>query len=148
MDLTEYTRDTMRGLKGIAVIVETLRPEAEADGLSMEDLHSDTVDKLMAAGILVLAQDDWAQTPGRPWLYVSVNTMKYLATHFFSVDVQLKQEVSLPRSPSIVTSCSTWEVGSIGFAAPQSLSDKIRSSVGAYVDHFIRDFKAVNLQLI
>jgi hypothetical protein len=144
MDLTEYTRETLRGLAGVAVVVETLKEDAEADGLRAADLQADTELKLTQAGIEVLSHEQWRGTPGRPWLYVSVNTFKYLASYFFSVDVQLKQEVSLPRDPSLVTSSATWEVGSIGFVISPDLSEKIRGSVGGYVNHFIRDYLTAN----
>jgi len=147
MDLTEYTRHTLQGLQGVAVVVESIKSDAEADGLLSTDLQADTELKLSQAGIAVLAQDQWRQTPGRPWLYVSVNTIKYLASYFFSIDVQLKQEVSLPRQPSLVTSSATWEVGSIGFVISPDLSQKIRDSVSGYVNHFIRDFLSANGKL-
>jgi hypothetical protein len=147
MDLTEYTRHTLQGLQGVAVVVESIKSDAEADGLLSTDLQADTELKLSQAGIAVLAQDQWRQTPGRPWLYVSVNTIKYLASYFFSIDVQLKQEVSLPRQPSLVTSTATWEVGSIGFVISPDLSQKIRDSVSGYVNHFIRDFLSANGKL-
>jgi hypothetical protein len=70
--------------------------------------------------------------------------MKYLFSYFFSIDVQLKQDVILPRLPSIQTSSATWEMGSIGFVAIPELSDKIKESVFGYIDSFISDYAAVN----
>jgi hypothetical protein len=147
MDLTDYTRETLRGIVGVAVVVETLKEDAEADGLTATDLQADTELRLEQAGIEVLSHEQWRRSPGRPWLYVSVNTIKYLASYFFSVDVQLKQDVSLPRDPSLVTSSATWEVGSIGFVISPDLSEKVRGSVGAYVSHFIRDYLTANGKL-
>jgi hypothetical protein len=144
MDLTEYTKDTLRGLIGVVVVIETIKPDAEADGLSISELQTDVELKLVQGGIRVLPHSEWCQTPGRPWLYVSVNTIKHLGSYFFSVDVQLKQDVNLPHQPSIVTSSATWELGSIGFAKTDLLRAKIRESVGAYVDNFINDYSAVN----
>ncbi len=144
MNLTEYTRETLHGLSGVVVVVETIKPDAEADGLKVTELQTDVELRLAQGGIRVLPHDVWRQTPGRPWLYVSVNTIKYLESYFFSVDVQLKQDVSLPRQPSIVTSSVTWELGSIGFVNTELLPAKIRESVGAYVDHFISDYSTVN----
>ena len=147
MDLTEYTRHTLQGLQGVAVVVESIKSDAEQDGLLATDLQADTELKLSQAGIPVLDQDEWRHTPGRPWLYVSVNTIKYLASYFFSIDVQLKQEVTLPRESSLVTSSATWEVGSIGFVISPDLPQKIRDSVSGYVNHFIQDFLSVNGKL-
>lgn len=144
MTITEITRETLRGLKGLVVIVETVKSDAEADGLMVDDIQAEVESKLKQAGVPILPHDEWRTTIGRPWLYVSVNTIKYLFSYFFSIDVQLKQDVTLPRRPSISTSSATWEMGSIGFVAVPELPAKIKESVAMYVDNFISDFLAVN----
>ncbi len=146
MDFTEYTRETLRGLPGVMVVVEDLKEDAQADGLTAADLQNHTEFKLAEAGIPVLPLEEWRSASGRPWLYVSVNTLRHIAGYFFSVDVQLKQEVSLPRQPSIVTSSSTWELGSIGFVMANKLSAKVRDSVETHLEGFISDFRAANSQ--
>ncbi len=144
MDLTEYTRETLRGLQGVFVIVETVKSDAEADGLSVAELQQEVESKLSHAGIKVLTHDEWRSTPGRPWLYVSVNTIKFLASYFFSLDVQLKQEVSLSRSGSISTSSATWELGSLGMTLISDLPPRIRQAVDGYIQRFIDDYATVN----
>jgi hypothetical protein len=144
MDFTDYTRETLRGLPGVLVVIENIKDDAESAGLTVPDLQADVELKLVRAGIRVLAHEEWRNTPGRPWLYVSVNTIKHLGSYFFSIDVQLKQDVSLPRQPSIVTSSATWEVGSIGYVQTENLPPKIRDSVGGYLDNFISDYQTVN----
>jgi hypothetical protein len=144
MNLTEYTRETLLGLKGVVVVIETVKPDAEADGLNVAELQTDVELRLSQGGVRVLPHPEWRETPGRPWLYVSVNTIKHLGSYFFSVDVQLKQDVSLPRQPSIMTSSATWELGSIGFVNPELLPVKIRESVGTYIDNFISDYSEAN----
>lgn len=141
---THYTRDTLGGLPGMIVIVENVKADAHADGLNVKEILADCERKLAAAGIPVLQESQWRQAPGRPWLYVSINTMHYLTSYFFSIDVQLKQDVSLAREPSNVTSSATWEMGSIGFVDTHHLAAKIRESVGNYLDRFITDYVAVN----
>jgi hypothetical protein len=145
MDFTDYTRETLRGLPGLLVVIENIKDDAELAGLKVTDIQSDVELKLVKAGIRVLAHEEWRITPGRPWLYVSVNTIKHLGSYFFSIDVQLKQDVSLPRQPSIVTSSATWEVGSIGYVQTESLPPKILDSVSGYLDSFVDDYKAVNV---
>jgi hypothetical protein len=144
MNFTDYTRFTLRGLTGVVVVIESIKSDAVADGLSESDLQADVEARLANSGIHVLNQDEWRETPGRPWLYVSVNTMRYLGSYFFSLDVQLKQDVKLPRAPGVLTSSATWEVGSIGFARCQDIGAKIRSSVDAYVTQFLTDWEAAN----
>ncbi len=144
MDLTEYTRETLRDLEGVFVIVETVKPDAEADGLDIAELQREVESALSGAGIKVLTHDQWRSTPGRPWLYVSVNTIKFLTSYFFSLDVQLKQEVNLSRSGSISTSASTWELGSLGMTLSSDLRARIYQAVGGYVQRFIDDYAESN----
>lgn len=144
MDLTEYTLETLRDLQGVFVIVETVKSDAVADGLSVEDLQHDVESKLSQAGIRVLTHDEWRSTPGRPWLYISVNTIKFLASYFFSLDVQLKQEVTLSRIGSISTSSSTWELGSLGMTVTSDLPSRVRQAVDGYIQRFIEDCATSN----
>lgn len=144
MDLTEYTLETLRDLQGVFVIVETVKSDAVADGLSVEDLQHDVESKLSQAGIRVLTHDEWRSTPGRPWLYISVNTIKFLASYFFSLDVQLKQEVTLSRIGSISTSSSTWELGSLGMTVTSDLPSRVRQAVDGYIQRFIEDCATAN----
>jgi len=146
MNLTDITRETLRGLAGVLVVVEELKEEARADGLSAGALQDFVELKLVRSGLRVLPHDDWRRTPGRPWLYVSVNAMKIVSTYFFSIDVQLKQDISLVRQPDIASSCATWELGSIGFVTAEHLCTKIQDSVDAYLDLFLKDYRAVNEQ--
>lgn len=145
MDFTDYTRETLKGIGGVTVIVETLNAEAEAGALDLNMIQEDVESKLSGAGVNVFSRDQWRNSPGKPWLYISVNAVRYLMSYFFSIDVQLKQDVTLSRNPSIITSCSTWEVGSFGFVDAPNMPDKIREHITRYdVDKFIDDYKSLN----
>ncbi len=144
MDLREFTRITLRGLPGVMVIVENVREDAEAAGLNTDELQQDVELRLSKAAIPIIPHEQWRETGGRPWLYVSVNTIKYPTGYFFSLDLQLKQEVSLRRQPSIVTSSATWEIGSVGFVGMQNLHEKVRESLGKFLEEFINDYAIAN----
>lgn len=141
---TRYTRETLSGLPGMIVIVEDVKADAQAAGLSVNEIRLECESKLAEAGIPVLQESQWRLAEGRPWLYVSINTIHYLTSYFFSIDVQLKQDVTLKREPSTGTSAATWEMGSIGFVDTPHLASKIKESVGNYLDKFIADYAAVN----
>lgn len=144
MDLREYTRITLRGLPGVMVIVENVGEDAEAAGLNSEELEKEIEHRLGKAAIPVIPHDQWRDTGGRPWLYVSVNTIKHPTGYFFSVDLQLKQEVALRRQPSTVTSSATWEIGSVGFVGRRNLHAHVSESVGKFLDAFINDYAVAN----
>jgi len=146
MDTTEFTKETLRGLAGVFVIVETVKPDAEADGLNVAQMQQFVEKNLSDAGVPLLSHDEWRSTPGRPWLYISVNTIKFLTGYFYSVDIQLKQEVSLSRASSISTSAATWELGSIGMSLISDLPDRIRQTVEIYLQRFINDYKDMHTE--
>lgn len=144
MNMSEYTKETLRGLPGVVVIIEGVKQDAQADGLNVSILQTEVEKALQDADIQVLSFDVWRKTRGRPWLYISVNTIKYLSSYFFSLDVQLKQDVGLVYDPDITTSSATWEAGSIGFINMEALQEKIRESVTNFVDQFILAYKSAN----
>lgn len=144
MELREYTRETLRGLAGVMVIVENVGNDAKEAGLDISEVQTDVELKLAKAGIHVIPHKEWRETAGKPWLYVSVNTIKYLTSYFFSIDLQLKQDVSLHRQPTLVTSAATWEIGSVGFVGVDKLPSKVRESVSTYLDNFIYDYNVAN----
>lgn len=134
------SRATLRGIKAIRVLVESMRPDAERDGLRKAQLQSEVKLRLQKAGITV--------TPSAAaFLYVSVNTAKKtilgMPYYAFNIDVQVAQQVSLNRDPNIVNLAATWGVGYIGTVGAQKLGD-VRASVADLVDKFIKAYLEQN----
>ena len=135
--------ESLRGLGGMQVVIGDLNPEAVQDGLSTGLLQADVVRSLMGAGVNVLAREERLQTPGAPWLYVSVATVRTkLGSHVYSVSVALFQGALLD-SNGVSTSVQTWERGSFGMTRSQDLR-RIRQTVGDLVGVFIKDYLAMN----
>ena len=86
-------RDTLRGLDGVHVVVEELRPEAVDDGLSKEAIEEGVVQRLWDAGVRVLMEDQWTIAAGAPYLYLNVNAVKSKDLYVYAVDLQLNQNV-------------------------------------------------------
>lgn len=61
---------SLRGLKGVAVIVEDLKPEVEQNGLTTGAIQTDAELKLRQASIPVLASGE-----GGAFLHISVNVL-------------------------------------------------------------------------
>lgn len=134
---------TLRGLEGIQVVIGNINPDAVQDGLSEKVLEADVVRTLLGAGINVLARPERLQSPGAPWLYVSVGTVKTkLGSHVYSVSVALFQEALLD-SNGVRTAVQTWERGTFGMTRSQDLR-RIRQAVGDLVRVFIKDYLAMN----
>ncbi len=65
-----WSRETLRGIKGVFLIVEAAEPEIERAGLTQRQIKTDVEQKLRLAGLNVLAPDEATKAPGRPWLAV------------------------------------------------------------------------------
>lgn len=68
--------DEMRGMKGFRVVVETLIPELEKEGLTREALLEELSTTLEKGGIRALGDAEWQKTSGKPVLNVTVHATK------------------------------------------------------------------------
>jgi len=132
-------RETLRGLKGIQVLVEPIT----LAGLTESTLKTDVELKLRKAGIRVLTKDEWLLTQGYPYLYVNVTAIELKSPQEFiySVNVGLTEDVILSRNRSIETSATTWKKSALGITPDLRA---VREAVGDQVDKFMNDYLAVN----
>jgi hypothetical protein len=70
---SERTRESLRGISALEVVVEDLPDGAKLLGLTKESIQTDVELKLRLAGIRVVTQKEDLQLPGMPTLYVGVN---------------------------------------------------------------------------
>ena len=134
---------SLKGIEGLQVVIGDINPAAVQDGLNEDILREDVMRTLLRAGINVLTREDRLRTPGAPWLYVSVATVRTkLGSHVYSVSVALFQEALL-ESNGVRTSVQTWERGSFGMTRSQDLR-RIRQAVGDMVGMFTKDYLAMN----
>ena len=140
----EIDKKTLKGLKGVRVMVELLSPDIEKDGLRRNSIYTDVEVKLRVAGIKVLTIEEWA-IKSDVILYVCVHSLKLMEIYFYVTYVELHQKVLLERDPKIIRSgITTWEaigiMGTVGAENVNSIRDKIKDQV----DEFINDYLAVN----
>jgi hypothetical protein len=138
----ELSRRSLKGLKGVEVVVESLKAEAERDGLDETSIQTDVELKLRLAGIAVLTKEERLAAPGTPFLYINVNTQSG-SLYAYSISVQLEQDVRLDRDPSTRISATTWSVTSVGTVGRNNLRD-VRDSIKDIVDIFINAYLSVN----
>ena len=142
---TPEERESLRGLPGVEVAIDTIKPDAHADGLSEEAIRTAVELILRSSGIRVLTHSEHMGTPSKPWLYVPVHMRKDSSgLYAFHVEVRLYQRMSLIQQPQHTMSAATWmspyTVGTVGH-------NKIREIVGSVenlVKAFANDFLAVN----
>jgi hypothetical protein len=143
-EMPDRAKETLRGLPGVTVVVEPLQANAEQDGLTQKQLHTDVERQLRAAGIRVLTQDEWRSTPGSPYLYVNVSALrKSYGLYAYAIEVCLNQVVTLLRAQNIQEFAETWETREVGTVGKEQIAT-VRESVAAHVNIFIHDYFTVN----
>jgi hypothetical protein len=131
------------GLKGVQVVVKQMQPGAELLGLSREQLKTDVEMRLWKAGVRVLTSKEAHETPGRPCLYVNVNTQvrRNLPLCTYLVSVTLNEIVKL--ASGFQTAAGIWNTETIGSVGAQRMG-QIQNVVSEAVDRFIKDYLAAN----
>jgi len=142
---SKLQRTTLRGLKGVYVLIEELNPDLEKDGLTGEQLLTDAELKLRKVGIEVLTEEEWLKTPDLPYLYVNINGDKVKNTFYcLSIQVSLIQEIRLERNSFIKASSSTWQTSSVGGCNESVVISTVRDGLGDIINNFINDYLAEN----
>ena len=99
-------RATLRGLKGVRVLVEKLPPEVEQEGLKRDQVQMEVESRLRTAGIKVLTKEEAFNTLGEPFLYINVNVniaKTESDIYPYGIDMSLIQKVSLLRDPKLTS---------------------------------------------
>jgi len=137
-------RETLAGLTGVGVLVEEMNPDAEKDGLARSTLQTDVELKLRQAGIRVLSKDEWLAAPGRPSLYLNVNTFSRTGLYAYCILLKVKQRVTLIRNLATTSWGTTWDsrgfMGTVGADNLHTVRDDVRDQV----DQFINAYLAAN----
>ena len=141
---TEMELNTLKGLKGVGVLVEDIHGDAIKAGLTCKQLQIDVELKLRKAGIKVLTRVEQKNSPGYPWLYVKTNIMRIYRSYVYQITVTFRQHVFLRREMTTMTDTGTWETGALGYCGRGSAKKQIRESVGDFVDEFINDYLKMN----
>jgi hypothetical protein len=72
----ESTRNTLRGLKGVDVLIERLDQQILKDGLTVDSIRTDVELKLGLPGIRVLSPEERLKQLGSPYLHVNLGDFK------------------------------------------------------------------------
>jgi len=143
---SDASRATLAGLQGVAVVVEDLQPSvmkyAAKSGLSKAQVQQDAEKMLRDAGIRIVAGEDWKKTPGKPLLYININTHeteKYW--YAYDIKLELRQLATLDANPQLKTLATTWSINITGQANIGTLN-VIRKDAGVMVGRFVQAWKA------
>ncbi len=139
---SDASRRTLASLPGVGVLVEPIQPNvqkyAQKAGLTAAQLQKDIQTRLQAAGIRTFRGDDWLKVPGRPVLYVNINTHE-TEKYWYAYDIrlELRQLVSLEVNPAIKTLADTWSINITGVANIGNMS-VIRNDVMVLVERYVQ----------
>jgi len=144
---SDLQRETLRGLKGVQVLVEGISPELSTANLDATMVQNDVELKLRQAGIKVVAKTESSATPGMPTLCIWAEVW-HPATgdYVYNVKVELQQQARLAREPKIMANeARTWRSrGAIGTSGIAMLNTSVRDAVTDKVDEFIKAYLSVN----
>jgi hypothetical protein len=135
----EITRMTLRGIKEVNVVIESIEPEIQSLGLTQDQVKADVEAKLREANVAVSPDIE----RGRPalYLYVQVIRPEKLNRLFYSISLSVLQNVVLERDPNVKTNTDTWLVRMLGMS---SGTEAIRSDIRSLLDQFIEDYRKAN----
>ncbi len=144
-ELSADTRESLRGLTGVGVVIEEISSDAQADGLSVEEIRTAVELILRSSRIRILTRSERFKTPSSPYLYVRVSALKSKVHYSLCVQVALRQDVSLVHRPQhIIIGVQTWGVSSFGHTGRSKLSEENSLLVEPLVKEFANDFLAAN----
>ncbi len=145
---SDVTRQTLSGIQGVNVVIEELQPNiqkyAPKFGLQKEQIKADVESALKKGGVSVFTYDQWLKSPGRPFLYIVINTHEYEKYWYaYDIRVQLRQKVCLEVNPSITTMADTWSINMTGITNIGKFN-VIKESLNTLVVRFVEACWAAN----
>ncbi len=143
--------DCLKGLEGVEVLVEEVKPELENYNLTAIQIQTEVEAKLREAEIKILSKEDneKAQPLRKPYLYVKIDSRKLPWTRevvAYSVEVALKQLVTLPAQPKSTRKpfyAPTWDKSIVSAVTPKNFDD-IRDGVRQLTEKFIKAYLTQN----
>jgi hypothetical protein len=141
----EIQTGNLKGLKAVGVIVAELSSDLERSGLIQDDIKADTELRLKQSGIKVLTGKQRLQTPGRPYLYISITSVCQGTTKSCAVDVgvRLMESIQLERDSNVRTNAAVWQRDVLTVIEKKHL-DSVRGLVTEFVEQFKAAVRSAN----
>ncbi len=145
---SDISRRTLTGLNSIYVLVENIQPNIQkfaADaGLITTQIQKDIENHLNIAGIRTPSRNEWLKAPGRPVLYININTHE-TEKYWYAYDIkfELRQIVRLEINPKVKTLADTWSINITGVANIGNFN-VIKKDTDVLLQRFIQAYRSVN----
>jgi len=131
-------RATLRGLKGIGVVIDVLDPELQKLGITRDALIARLLTRLQGDRITI----DPAATEFAGLRIVAVRASR--GPFALSLAFGLYQPVLLSRNHDLRTSTQTWEVETVLMAEPKMLAAACAETADELADRFAAAYRSVN----
>jgi len=138
-------RESLKGIGGLEVFVESVNIELEALGLEAVTIQNDIRHHLQKAGVNVLTEHERLASQTAAVLVVKIDALHdRIGRYFYCIDFLFTQRVRLKVKGAPEVSAVTWmKPGRIGLIADDKVK-QIQGQVLHKVDQFIKDYLAVN----
>ncbi len=141
----ETSRQTLAGLGGVYVVVEDLQPNivklSDRFGFGKDQMRKDVEATLRAAGIRPLGREEWLATPGRPILYVALNTDQQGRYQWaYNIKIEVQQIASLEVNPAKKAMVATWSTnmtGVVDLGGLKGLGGQVKVLTNVFVKAFL-----------
>jgi hypothetical protein len=142
--------ESLKGLKGVEVLVEELNADLENLNLTMIQVQSEVEAKLSKAGVPVLSKEEneKSQPLRKPYLYIRINACKLSSRResiAYNIGIALNQQVTL-RGYADSKKCffaPTWYTSTVGAAGRKNIQD-ILDAVQNLADKFTDAYLKAN----
>jgi hypothetical protein len=142
--------ESLKGLKGVEVLIEELNPDLENLNLTMIQMQSEVEAKLRNAGVPVLSKEEneKIQPLRKPYLYIKINSSKLTSRResiAYNIGIALNQQVTL-RGQGDAKKCffaPTWYASTVGAAGRKNIQD-ILDAVQNLADKFAEAYLKAN----
>jgi len=146
---------SLRGLAGMAVVVEMAGSNVQEYGLTGAYLQTKVETRLRKAGIPVLSPAERSRTAGKPYLYLNVRTFPVSPNNrpgqplgfAFSYGVELREQSLLARTKQEAFS-PVWSLAGLGYTNTRYTKSFIAEEVIEPIDEFIKDYLTANPSLL
>ena len=135
---SELTRETLRGLPGVYVLVERFTDPESRAGFSDAIFRTDVERKLRLAGIRMLTKEELSSTPGAPTLYLNVKPFHaQLGKSAYAISLALHQNARLEMNGERALGVCTWFTRSVGWGSLRDLRGDVRDDMDLFVNAWL-----------
>ncbi len=140
----ERERQSLRGVAGFYLSLNTVGAASVQDSLDFTQLHHDLRTRLQGAGLPVWPEGQVSAEDRVPYLHVHVSTIHAgRGLYPFGIQIRFYQAVRLEHDAAAPTVAATWEASSVGLASYDRLSI-IPEGALEVLEEFVADYRRAN----